>query len=262
MTTYRIYISVDPPPGSLRLGIDIPPSNVNTRLSGLAAARPSAPNAVSCFYLATDSGVVTESDGAVWSTRSRPMKKADFTGIMTGLAAARPGNGAALGWLYYATDSGAFSEGFPTGWATLYFQASPGVATVPSGFGPNTVDSWEVTDYQDLGTGVQSTGDAAVTDVMSGKTFSSALLNDATGTLATRTLSAANDTVTAGYYAATTLHAVDADLATGNIKAGITIFGIAGTTSVVDTASGDAVAADIATGKKAWVNGVEITGVA
>ena len=50
-----------------------------------------------------------------------------------------------------------------------------------------------------------------------------------TGTLATQTLSAANDTVAAGYYAATTLSAVDADLAVGNIKSGTTIFGFAGT---------------------------------
>ena len=51
------------------------------------------------------------------------------------------------------------------------------------------------------------------------------------GTIATQTLSDANDTVAAGYYAATTLHAVDADLAVGNIATGKTIFGFAGTSS-------------------------------
>lgn len=74
-------------------------------------------------------------------------------------------------------------------------------------------------------------GDAAVTDVKSGKTFhadSDALL---TGTLPTKTLSPANDTVEAGHYAATTLSAVDSDLATGNIKSGVTIFGKLGTVS-------------------------------
>lgn len=49
-----------------------------------------------------------------------------------------------------------------------------------------------------------------------------------TGTVLTRTLSAANDTVAEGYYAATTLSAVDTDLAVGNIKSGTTIFGFAG----------------------------------
>jgi len=45
----------------------------------------------------------------------------------------------------------------------------------------------------------------------------------------TRTLNPANDTVQEGYYAATTLSAVDADLAVGNIKSGVTIFGFLGT---------------------------------
>jgi len=83
------------------------------------------------------------------------------------------------------------------------------------------------------------------------------------GSVSLQTLNPANDTVAAGYYAATTLHAVDADLATGNIRAGVTVFGIAGKVEVVDTAEGvaGAIDADIALGKKAWVNGVEITGI-
>lgn len=78
----------------------------------------------------------------------------------------------------------------------------------------------------------------------------------------TKTLTDANDTVEAGYYAATTLHAVDADLATGNIKSGVTIFGIAGKAEVVDTteAGNPAAAGDIASGKIAFVNGAKITG--
>ena len=52
----------------------------------------------------------------------------------------------------------------------------------------------------------------------------------------------------------------DADFVTGNIKAGINLFGLAGKVEVVDTTTGDAVAANILTGKKAWVDGVEITG--
>ena len=51
----------------------------------------------------------------------------------------------------------------------------------------------------------------------------------------TKTLSAADDHVHAGYYEETTLAAVDTDLVTGNIKAGVTIFGVAGKTEVVDT---------------------------
>jgi hypothetical protein len=78
----------------------------------------------------------------------------------------------------------------------------------------------------------------------------------------TRTLSNASTTVNAGYYAATTLTAVDADLASSNIKSGVTIFGVAGSSSVVDTASGDAVAGDMLSGKKGYVNGALVTGTA
>lgn len=48
------------------------------------------------------------------------------------------------------------------------------------------------------------------------------------GTIPTQTLSAANETVSAGYYDATTLSAVDADLTAANIVSGTTIFGVAG----------------------------------
>ncbi len=50
----------------------------------------------------------------------------------------------------------------------------------------------------------------------------------------TRTLSAANDTVTEGYYAGTTLSAVDTDLAVGNIKKDTIIFGFTGTHNGID----------------------------
>lgn len=58
------------------------------------------------------------------------------------------------------------------------------------------------------------------------------------------------------------LTTVDVDLVTGNIKAGVTILGVAGKTEVVDTteAGNPAAAGDIANGKVAFVNGVKITG--
>lgn len=59
-----------------------------------------------------------------------------------------------------------------------------------------------------------------------------------------KTLNPANETVEAGYYAATTLSAVDADLAVGNIKDGVTIFGFLGTlsTTLIEDILGSAVA--------------------
>ena len=104
-----------------------------------------------------------------------------------------------------------------------------------------------------------TSGDAAAGEIMTGK---KAWVDgvEITGSLQTQTLSDANDTVAAGNYAATTLSIVDPDLATENIKAGKTLFGIAGKTEVVDTTSGDAIAGEVLTGKKAWVDGVEVTG--
>jgi hypothetical protein len=70
------------------------------------------------------------------------------------------------------------------------------------------------------------------------------------------------------YSGAITATANDANLVSGNIKGGVTIFGVAGdpqvvTTgdpNVVNTSSGTAVAGDILIGKKAWVTGAEVTG--
>jgi hypothetical protein len=98
--------------------------------------------------------------------------------------------------------------------------------------------------------------------VMAGKTYwgLSGNWGKQTGTMVTQTLNAASANVPAGYYTATTLDAVDTDLVSANIKAGVTIFGVEGKTEVVDTSSGDAVAANVSIGKKAWVDGLEVTG--
>lgn len=104
---------------------------------------------------------------------------------------------------------------------------------------------------------------ASAGDVLSGKTYwglTSGAWGKKTGTLPTATLSASSTAVSAGYYAATTLPAVDADLASGNIKSGVNLFGVAGKTEVVDTTTGDAAADDVLSGKKAWVDGAEVTG--
>jgi hypothetical protein len=81
-----------------------------------------------------------------------------------------------------------------------------------------------------------------------------------TGTISTETLSADSTTVDAGYYAATTLDAVDADLATANIRNGTTIFGIAGDSNVVDTSDANATAAQILSGYTAYVDGSKLIG--
>lgn len=51
-----------------------------------------------------------------------------------------------------------------------------------------------------------------------------------------------------------------AKVISGHLLAGVTLMGVPGDSNVVNTASGDAVAGDITTGKKAWVKGIEVTG--
>lgn len=78
---------------------------------------------------------------------------------------------------------------------------------------------------------------------------------------ATYTPKTTDQVITAGQYLdeAQTIKG-DANLVSANIKAGVTIFGVAGKTSVVDTADATAAAANILSGKTAYVNGTKVTG--
>lgn len=112
--------------------------------------------------------------------------------------------------------------------------------------------------------GSDAAGNATPGDVLSGKTFS----NDSgeqIGTMPNRgavviTPGTANQAIPAGYHNGAGYVVGDPDLVTGNIKAGANIFGVAGKTSVVDTADATAVAGDILSGKIAYVNGSKLTG--
>ncbi|MDP3057032.1 MAG: DUF1566 domain-containing protein [bacterium] len=117
------------------------------------------------------------------------------------------------------------------------------------------------------GTLVPSGGDASPDYVLSGKTFFGGSQGDwnlQTGSMANNSsfgliCGASNQAVTAGYYSGGNLPG-DVDLIAGNIKSGANIFGVSGNSNVVNTSSGDAIAGNILTGKKAWVAGLEITG--
>ncbi len=110
-----------------------------------------------------------------------------------------------------------------------------------------------------------STGDAALGDILSGK---KAWVDgtELTGTMPNNGTAAfppgaSAVPVPAGYYSGGQVNG-DADLVSGNIRSGIDIFGVTGDPNVVDTSTGDAVAGDILLGKKAWVDGAEVTGTA
>lgn len=114
------------------------------------------------------------------------------------------------------------------------------------------------------GSVIQATGSATTANVLSGVTFSNAAGADLTGTMpnqgaASFTPAAFPVSVPAGYYSGGQVN-TDANLVSGNIKSGATIFGVAGSSKVLDTSSGTATATDIVSGKTAFVNGSLITG--
>jgi len=85
-------------------------------------------------------------------------------------------------------------------------------------------------------------GDAVVGEVKTGSTFYAGSTVLLTGS-GTQTLDPGNENVPAGYYVATTLSAVDGDLAAGNIKKDVVIFGFTGTVEPVEDNLGTGVSA-------------------
>ncbi len=115
------------------------------------------------------------------------------------------------------------------------------------------------------GTADVPSGNAVAADVLTGKTFSNAGGVGLSGTMANVgqqniTPGTSARTIAQGYHDGTGTVAGDAELMAGNIRSGVTIFGVTGDPNVVNTSSGDAAAGDIRTGKKAWVDGAEVTG--
>jgi hypothetical protein len=112
---------------------------------------------------------------------------------------------------------------------------------------------------------IEATGNANAGDVLIGKSFSKSGQADITGTMANNgavviTPTTTDQAIAAGYHNGLGLVSGDANLISGNIKSGVTLFGVAGDPNVVNTSSGDATAADIRSGKKAWVGGNLVTG--
>jgi len=121
---------------------------------------------------------------------------------------------------------------------------------------------------------LELTGNAAVGDVLATKTFyNTDPKTKRTGTMPNRgtvstdiSAKATEVTIAQGYHSGSGKVKISATeqakIITGNIKAGITVLGVAGKSSVVDTADADAVAGDILDGKTGYVNGSKITGTA
>ena len=108
-------------------------------------------------------------------------------------------------------------------------------------------------------------GTATMGDVLSGKTFSSSVGLGVTGTMADNgavilTPSTTDQPIAAGYHDGSGKCVGDTDLVSGNIKSGVSLFGVNGDSNVVDTSSGTAAAGHLLAGKSAWVAGAEVNG--
>lgn len=115
----------------------------------------------------------------------------------------------------------------------------------------------------DLGT--CNAGTAVAGDVLTGKTFSSAAGLGGTGAMPNRgavniTPGTSAQTIAAGFHNGSGSVAGDTDLVAGNIRSGVNLFGVNGSSTVVNTSGATAVAGDILTGKTAYVNGSLVTG--
>jgi len=152
----------------------------------------------------------------------------------------------------------------------IYNRLAGGAAGGQSAFteptvGPGTGTMHTLNDIMGMAPVKDNTNGATTTDVFADKKFwglTGGQWGEQTGGLATQVVDNSTVNQAAGYYDAFDLSAVDTDLVSGNIRSGVSIYGVAGNPNVVNTSSGDATAADIASGKKAWVDGSEVTGVA
>jgi hypothetical protein len=113
---------------------------------------------------------------------------------------------------------------------------------------------------------MKDTGNAGADEILTGK-IGWVNGQEVTGAMANVgqqniTPSIADQTITEGFHDGTGTVSGDTDLVSGNIKSGVNLFGVAGNSNVVDTATGDATVGEILSGKKAWVDGAEVTGTA
>lgn len=174
-------------------------------------------------------------------------------------------------------DSGAIVGTMPDNGA---INITPGTTaqTIPLGYtigGTVAGDSDLITGNIKAGANIFGvTGKSSVVDTADGTTTADKILNaytgyvngsKVTGTMAnngavTITPGTTAKAIPVGYHNGSGTVATDVNLVTGNIKAGSTIFGVAGKASVVETSSANATAGQMLSGVTGYVNGSLITG--
>ncbi len=141
----------------------------------------------------------------------------------------------------------------------------PGGTTAPNLIAGKAVTVWYSTSGGCFFIKASAEGDAVAADVLAGKKFSNDNDTGIIGTMAnngavTLTPGTADQPIAVGYHNGNGKVLGDTKLVTGNIKAGASIFGVAGKASIVDTADATAVAGEILIGDSAYVNGSKING--
>ena len=131
--------------------------------------------------------------------------------------------------------------------------------------GPGSATGRSLDEIMALMPAQDNTNGATAADVLAGRIFWG-LRTDGTwglktGAQETRTIDAGTTAQQAGFYGAFDLTGIDPDLSAVNIKKDVTIFGIAGSSAVVNTEFANATAEDIACGKTAYVYGELVVGV-
>ena len=139
---------------------------------------------------------------------------------------------------------------------SVTYQNVPSVSIPKSGGG--TATFWDTTGAN-AGAGDILTGKSAFGSA--GSVNGSMANNGAlSGSISTK---AGTYTIPAGYTSGGSVGISSTEqnkIVSGNIKSGVTILGVAGSTAVVDTSDADATAAQILSGVSAYVNGTKISG--
>jgi hypothetical protein len=123
-------------------------------------------------------------------------------------------------------------------------------------------------EIMDISPAVDETNGATQAQVLAGRTawgLTGGAWGVMTGTMPDNgvviyTPSTITQTIAMGYHDGSGHVVGNTDLVSGNVRSGVSLFGVSGDPNVVDTSSGDATAGQILTGKKAWVDGVEVSG--
>jgi hypothetical protein len=155
----------------------------------------------------------------------------------------------------------------------IYRRLETGAAGTPITFtepisGPGTGTMHTLDDIMGAAPEVDDTNGAIQAQVLASKTawgLTGGAWGVMTGTMpdngaVTIVPSTTEQTVAAGYHNGAGTVQGDTDLVSGNIRGGVSLFGVSGDPNVADTGSGDATAAEILTGTTAWVDGVEVIG--